>query len=194
MGILSTQRNWLARPARAFEQDGTALGIVVLETSQDLKVKQTVVLKSDTQPNLKAQISKIIDRKTIMVGPHCEKDLNVPLDVSAYLVADNATIEAPEQPRPNIPIDKNQLDRFEHEEEPIMAKRVTLVSKDGGLVDPRTGTLLAGIEWDDVVVTYPDGKTEVYTFSFEGALVVTVTLEYRTAEKEDLVHAFKELP
>ena len=193
MGILSGQRHWFAIAPRALEADGGTLGEVTMKVSADFKIKQEVRLNSATQPTKILEVKKIVDRKTLILGPKCS-DLSKTEDLSAYLVADGATLEAPQQNRPDFPIDKNQIDRFEHEEEPIMAKRVTMVAKDGSLVDMGGGSILAGIEWDDVLVTYPDGKTEVFDFYEEGVQVVTVTLIYRTSDKENLVRAFKETP
>ena len=51
------------------------------------------------------------------------------------------------------------------------------------------GSILAGVDWDYVKVTYPNATTETYTFregGSGGTVQATVTLVYTDSTKEDL--------
>jgi hypothetical protein len=59
------------------------------------------------------------------------------------------------------------------------------------------GSLLAGIEWDYVKVTYPLATTEVYTFKTGGSGgtdVATVTVVYTDASKANLDEVTRTTP
>jgi hypothetical protein len=68
-------------------------------------------------------------------------------DISAYTVADGATVYLNEQPRPKV--SEEQIERITYEEEPVIARRVVLVDPCGDIISednplPTTATLSVG--------------------------------------------------
>lgn len=114
-----------------FTADGTANGRITINEACLFKVKQRVIVTADTLDDLLLEVKSVIDVTTLVVGPRGGSIYNV-ADVSAYTTALNASIEAKEQLRPAIPI--QEIERFEYEEEPVVAKRTILVDKLGNLI------------------------------------------------------------
>lgn len=53
------------------------------------------------------------------------------------------------------------------------------------------GSLIAGLDFDEVQATYPDSITEVYTFKNATVTVATVTLVYTDSCKDKLQSAVR---
>lgn len=116
-----------------FTSDGTNTGMLTVADSSIFMVGQIVILRSSTQPNLSIKIKRILpDQTTIFLGPE-KKHISLRTDISAYTVADGATIEANEQERPTVP--EQEIERHTYEEEPTVARRTILVDKWGCRVD-----------------------------------------------------------
>jgi len=52
-----------------------------------------------------------------------------------------------------------------------------------------SGSLISGIEYDSISVTYPNALTEIFSYyinGLTGTLVATVTVGYTDATKEDI--------
>jgi len=147
MGILSSQRLWFEIAPRNLDADGGTRGELTISSTKGFHVKQKINLNAPGQNTLVGEVKRVINETLMIIGPICP-ELTKTLDLSAFTVANGATISAPEQKRPTINIEKNQTDRFEHEEEPIMAKRVILVDTNGCLVDPAGGDSDANISVD----------------------------------------------
>jgi hypothetical protein len=127
------REKWLpAVAAVALTADGTVRGLLQVESVAGFKVKHRAVLASTTQPNLLVEVKQIIDQKTLVVGD-IGKGIDQRIDVSAYLTADSATIEAPLQKRASIPL--QEIERTIYEEEPTVARRVINVDRWGNLLD-----------------------------------------------------------
>jgi hypothetical protein len=124
------EKRWKAVPSQLFIADGTTDGKILIASSAChlFKVKQQVVLKSSTIPSHDTlEIKRIIDG-AIYVGLKSE-NIDSRYNLSAYLVADGASIEAIEQKRSSVPFE--EFTRAEYEEEPVVAKRVILVDECG---------------------------------------------------------------
>lgn len=127
----ATEKVFLAVAPQNFASNGTPSGLVTIANTKLFRVKQRVQIQSSTEPTLTDIEVKFIASPTEMyVGP-CIPAMNARSDLTSYLVADGATVSAKEQPRPNIPIDKQQIDAFEYEHEPIRAKRIYQVDDCG---------------------------------------------------------------
>lgn len=132
----------------AFTSDGTTVGSFTIPDTSVLMVGQIVIIDSDTQPPLELKINRIdpVDHVTLYLGP-VKKHISKRADISAYLVADNATIKANEQERPTVP--EQEVERATYEEEPTIARRAILVDKWGCRIDdsnplPVSGSLTVG--------------------------------------------------
>jgi hypothetical protein len=114
---------------RLFTANGTADGLVTVADARDFFVKQKVHIKSNTLPNPKQlEIKRFVTNNSFKVGPIGD-NIRAITDISAYLVADSATISADEQDRPGIKPD--EIQRATYAEEPIVAKRVIMVDEFG---------------------------------------------------------------
>lgn len=116
---------------QAFLVDGTSKGVVRVTTAHGFKVKADVVIRSSSQQPLTLEIKRIPNATTIEVGPK-GPDMDVRADLSAYLVADGASIQQPRQKRNSI--GPGEMDRATYEEEPTVARRTILVDEFGDLV------------------------------------------------------------
>lgn len=107
--------------------NGSQYGLVQVASIRGFFAKQQIVLKSSTQPNITLEVKRFESLTSFYVGLKGHIDNRA--DVSAYIVADGATIEAALQDRPGII--EEQISRASHVEEPILAKRVIAVDDTG---------------------------------------------------------------
>lgn len=123
-----TEKRWFAISPQVLLIDGTSEGLLTIEDACSIfKVKQEVTLKSSTQPPLHLEVKRFISQTEFYVG--LKGNINRRADVSAYTVADGATLKAPEQNRSSIP--QLEYERACYEEEPTIAKRVVIVDECG---------------------------------------------------------------
>ena len=128
-----TERRIYAVPSTLFISDGTNKGQLQVTDNSLWIVGQIVTLTSDTQENLALRIKRISpDKNTMFVGPK-DKNIHVRTDISSFLIADNAAIQANEQERPSVP--EQEVERATFEEEPTVARRVVIVDKWGNRID-----------------------------------------------------------
>lgn len=125
---MAIEKKWEQIPPVAFSANGTVDGLVTIPSTKGFKTKQKVNLKSNTQTQVLLEIKRVLSKTQLLVGP-TEQKLTVVSDISGYLTADSATIDAPEQPRPSIPLQEHE--RAVYEEEPVVAKRVFIVDDWG---------------------------------------------------------------
>ncbi len=129
---MAIEKKWEQIPPVAFSSNGTSDGIIALLTTRGFRTKQKVNLKSNTQDTILLEVKRVISKTQLLVGP-LNQNLETVTDISAFLTADNATIDAPEQPRPSIPLQEHERAVFE--EEPVVAKRTVLVDQFGRMFD-----------------------------------------------------------
>lgn len=124
-------------PPQLLTGNGTTDGKIVIAKAGLFKIRQSVVLRSSTQQPVELEIKDSVDT-TLTIGPR-DRNPDTRTDLSAFLTADNASIRAPKQLRPMIPLDhiipEHDKDQWEHEEEPTNAKRVILVGRSGDPID-----------------------------------------------------------
>lgn len=135
---MAIERSWERIGPLAFTADGGADGVVTVNSVECFKVKQKVKLASATQPNLSLEIKKVLSYTQLVVGPVRDKthpgkpkhNILSRTDISAYTVADGATITSAEQPKSGP---SNTVDIFKavYEQEPTVALRNVLVDKIG---------------------------------------------------------------
>jgi len=141
----------LAVPPQAFTANGGTLGEVSITRPWLFKTGQSAIIQSTAQPAIQVEVKRVLDT-VVYVGPD-DGNLETRLDISAYLVADNATISAVEQRRPIITDEQAyNIDYYEHAEEPTVARRSHLVDLAGRSIDSQSVGSLRGL----VVVSTPD--------------------------------------
>lgn len=128
MGIYMFEKRLPAVSVRAFTSDGNTLGRISTTQAQDFKVKQQVTLNSNTAGLIRLEVKRVESATVLYVGP-ISTPINARSDISNYLLADSASIQADEQPRPNIP--EQEIERLTYEEEPTVARRTVLVDALG---------------------------------------------------------------
>lgn len=125
---MAREKRWLAVSPQNFTADGTVDGIITVASTSGFKVKQQIALISNTQLKELFQVKRVFSSIQLAVGP-LRSGIDRRSDVSAFLTADSATIEAAEQARPAIPLTEHE--RAVYEEEPTVAKRVIDVDEFG---------------------------------------------------------------
>ena len=160
---MANERRWAA-VTQSFTVSGTIVGVIRVVTAAGFKVKARVIIQSDTQTQKEYEIKSIPNKTTIEVGS-VGKDIDERVDISSYLIADNAIITQPRQKRP--PIGPGEIDRATYEEEPIVARRSHLVDDYGnGYTDnnpvPVKSVQLFTKPYDAITVLYPSLIQEIY--------------------------------
>jgi hypothetical protein len=130
-----TEKRIYAIPQTPLIADGTNVGTLRVANTKPFMVGQIVKLVSSTAEAVDFKINRIdpIDHQTMYLGP-LKAHISKRSDLSAYTVADGATIEACEQNRPTVP--EQEIERATYEEEPAVARRVILVDPWGCRIDP----------------------------------------------------------
>jgi len=125
---MAFEKRWRSIAPRNLTANGTTSGIITLVTTRDIRVKQILNLYSNTEQQIQVQVQEVVSETQLRVSDVNGK-INDSKDISAYLTADIATIEATIQRRPPIPLTEHE--RAVYEEEPVVAKRVYLVDEYG---------------------------------------------------------------
>jgi hypothetical protein len=147
---MAFERKLAAVPPQAFTSNGTSLGVVTIASTAGFYIKQGVFLQSNTIPSSGFQVKNILSETQLILGPQ-DNSLNAPLkptDLSAYLVADDATITAPEQNNFTIKPDDHYLSVYLPA--PVSADRVIDVDPYGN----------------------PYGPNNPYPVSFDGTITI----------------------
>lgn len=137
---MAVEQKWPYVAPQLFTADGGAQGQITVADVRGFKVKQFVVIKSNTQPDLRVQVKRVV-KKTgkIIVGPPSDQQtqgkagLRTTTDLSAYLIADSAFLYAEEQDK--VRIKKDDQDAATYEQEPTVARRVVHVDQFGDFYD-----------------------------------------------------------
>lgn len=124
---MAIEKRWEAIAPRLFTSNGGTEGQITLTSTIGFKVKQQVILKATSQSGALLEIKRVVSKTLLLVGK--PGPINDRSDISTYLVADGASIESLEQPRPNIHIQEHE--NAVYAEEPIVAKRSILVDELG---------------------------------------------------------------
>lgn len=189
---MAIEKRLKAVSPKAFTANGTADGKVTILYTGGFKVKQVVVLKSNTS-SISLEIKRIESSSVLYVGP-VKSNINDRSDISAFTVADQSTIEAQEQPRPSIP--EQEIERLTYEEEPTVARRTVLVDELGNKYsDSNPLPVSATVQtetYDDVQMDYDPITQDMIEARFykSGNLSYTLTFEYD--ENENLIGVYRE--
>lgn len=200
---MAFERKLAAVPPHAFTANGTPQGVITVISTAGFYIKQFVNLQSDTLQSAGFQVKNVLSNTQLLIGlpNNSLRAPQHPLDLSGYLVADAATIAAPEQD--NFPIKPDDHYLSVYLPAPVSADRVIPVDPYGNFytscntfpvnVIPQTGIpftlgILAlpnliqkytsGLTYNQVVSETVDGE-EILTFNegstFVGELTLTKT-------------------
>lgn len=106
---------------------GTDGKVTVTDTS-GFKVKQQVIIFTLNNITERYEVKRIENSTEMYVGPIGSK-IQDRSNLSHFTTILASAIEAPEQPRPNIP--EQEVERLTYEEEPTVARRVINVDQYG---------------------------------------------------------------
>lgn len=175
---------------RLLTADGTAHGLVTVTNTRGFFVKQKISIRSNTQPPVTLEIKRFDSLFSFYVGPLPENKGKISdrSDISAYTVADGATIEAGEQDRPGIKQDEHQ--RAVYVEEPVVAKRVISVDEDGDYYNEDNPLPVVSVSdaddkaWDDVLLARDPVTQDITTATYKknGNVVRILTFYYDAYE------------
>lgn len=117
-----TEKRYFKIIPQPFTADATNQGLITIASTYSFKVGQLVIVKSTTQPDLKVKVQTVIsETQFIVIEINEAVTTKKKLDMSAYLLADTATVEFLEDKRPVI--DLHEIQRQVYEEEPTVALR-----------------------------------------------------------------------
>jgi hypothetical protein len=125
---MALERRWTNVPSRQLVQDGGEDGLIVLEDTIYLKVKQKIKLSALGEPDRVLEVKRVASPTRLYVGPD-DKNINSRQDISAYTVAKISTVSAEEQTK-RVPGWEDQY-AHSYEQEPILARRVIQVDPYG---------------------------------------------------------------
>lgn len=173
------EKRFAAVTPQFFMADGAPNGVIKVVYSGFFKVKQQIIIRSNTQgPTTDLEIKRIPDINTIEIGPKGKIDARE--DLSMYTVAGGAVIFANEQVRPSIP--QEEVIRAVYEEEPVVAYRVIGVDQNGNTVNWSEDGLVPQ-EFDDVVLTRDlDEDITKAEFYLRGTEIRDLELTYNLAK------------
>ena len=165
---MQSQLTWNTVPPTPLTSNGTTLGVVNVSNSSGFYVKQLVELASNTQPVLGLQIAYFISDSQFVVGL---QSLNtpsriVPVDISAYLVADSATISAPAQSRGIVGVKPEDVQRATFSEDPITAIRTIPVDSRGNPTNSAKTNSTVPVKYDSFQVLTTDGSGNPLTIAY----------------------------
>jgi hypothetical protein len=154
---MASERFWRL-VTQTFVANGTINGVIRVDDASGFKVKAEVVIKSTSQQPLTVEIKNIPDLYTIEVGPK-GSEMTTRSSLVGYLISDGASITQPRQKRPSI--GPGEIDRAVYEEEPIVARRVIPVGRDGEVID-QSNDGITPQEFDDIILTRDVDKDVVF--------------------------------
>jgi len=134
---MAFEQKLAAVPPQAFTSNGTSLGVVTIDSTAGFYIKQQINLQSNALQQALFQIKNILSPTQLIVGPNNNSLKASPTnhsDISAYLVADDATISAPEQN--NFPIPRDDHYNAVYLPAPVMADRVIDIDPYGNPYGP----------------------------------------------------------
>jgi len=173
------EKRFIAVPDQLFTSDGTADGKLTVVYSGFFKVKQQIIIRSNTQgPTTELEVKRITNVNTIEVGPKGPIDKRA--DLTPFTVAGGAVIFANEQVRPSIPFEETT--RAVYEEEPVVAYRVIPVDQNGNTINVSEDGLVPQ-EFDDVILTRDLDEDIIQAeFYLRGTEVRDLELTYNLAK------------
>lgn len=144
---MAIEKKWPAVAPRLFTANGTVHGVVTLQNARGFKVKQKVVVKSNTRPDLQLQVKRVYPTQLIL-GPIPTKQGEQPLtsrtDLTAYTTADGAYVYAEEQDKSTLKPD--DILQAIYRQEPSTSIGVELTDEFGNPINsqnplPTTATI-----------------------------------------------------
>ena len=146
-----TEKRLLRVSPQSFTGNGTFRGEIPIADPSLFVVGHIIKVESSTQPTQIVKIKRITPTH-IMVG-RTDKPIHDRLDMSMFLAVDLAIIYADEQNRPTVP--EQEIERNTYDEEPVVARRVSLIDKFGDRIDDSNPLPVAAT----VVQDYADTPT-----------------------------------
>lgn len=124
---MAVERTWL-NVSRPLTANGTVNGLIKVANAAGFYVRAKVYLQSTSQTAKVFQVQRVEGSTDIYLGPIGD-DLTLRSDVSAYLVADSATVTLYEQQA--IRFFMNDVMELVYDHAPVMALRSVLVDEYG---------------------------------------------------------------
>lgn len=127
---MAFERAWQSIGPVAFTATGGADGTVTISSVEGFKVKQSIVISATSLPDLKLEVKRVISSTKLIVGPVVTTGkMTARQDISAYSMANLATIRAEEQKKAVLPA--TDIIQAVYEQEPTVAIRTLGVDYTG---------------------------------------------------------------
>lgn len=191
---MAFERKLAAVPPQAFTANGTPQGVVTIASTCGFYIKQDVCLASNTIPSAGFQVKNILSETQLILGPK-NNSLNAPLnptDLSAYTVADHATISAQEQN--NFPIKPDDHYLAVYMPAPVSADRTLGVDCYGNPWDannPLPVAIDGTINIGDVHILGPSPDNNELVVNADGS--INVIVESTPSPNTTVINTYNEL-
>ena len=201
---MAYERKWAAVPPQALTANGGQFGLVTVADTAGFRVKQNAYLKDNTGATQAVQIKLVLSSTQLLVG-NCDNQIaNWPqINISNWLVANNAVIGAEWQPKNTIGAD--DIVKAVYEADPVAAVRTLDVDQYGNPYSESNplpvnadvtvnSVQLFTLPYDSIAASYPNATTEIYqTYlgGLSGTPQQTVTVTYVDSTKNELVSVLR---
>lgn len=126
---MARERKWKKVPPQPIIANGTSSGQIQVDDTTLFKVKQVVLIKSNTIQGSQYKIQRINDINNMELAELSAKNIDDRADLSSVHTSDNPTIQTDWQDRPTISWE--DIRRAVYEEEPTVALRTIWVDQLG---------------------------------------------------------------
>lgn len=133
---MAIEKFWPDVPVQVLSLNGGKYGQIKIPSTVGIKVKQRIILFSNTQAPRELEVKRVLSETDIEVG-QVGPEMKNRSDLTLFLTSDSASLFAKEQPRPAILPD--QFSRAVYEEEPAVAIRTLMVDILGRYIDSVLG-------------------------------------------------------
>lgn len=183
---MAFEKAWTVVPPTPLTFDGSSLGVIQVADTIGFKVKGLAQLSDSTGLKMVVQVNQVLSPTTMVVGkPGSSPSATAGgiasgavVDVSAFTVANSATIGFAQQPKSKIKTD--DIDEAVYENDPTVAIRTIPVDPYGKLYGPDyplpvafDGTISIGevsiVEGGHTLIVNPDGSINVVIESIPSA-------------------------
>jgi hypothetical protein len=192
---VSFENKLAAVPPQAFTADGTSLGVVTVASTCGFYIKQYVNLNSNSLPEAAFQVKNILSQTQLVLGPNNNNLKASPKNVSdltAYTIAEDATISAPEQN--NFPIPEADHYNAVYLPAPVSADRGILVDCYGNAFDdnnPFPVAIEGSLSISDVHILGPSPTNNELVVNPDGS--INVVVENTPSSTSTVINTYNEL-
>lgn len=188
---MAFEKSWSTVAPTPLTANGSSVGVIQIADTKGFKVKGAAQLSDSNGLKMVVQVNQVLSETTMIVGKLGSSPSataggiasGAVVDVSAFLVSNNAVIGFAQQPKSKIKTD--DIDEAVYENDPVVAIRTIEVDPYGEMYGPDhpmpvafDGTISIGdvsiVEGGNTMVVNPDGSINVVVESIPSSTNVVV--------------------